>query len=236
MTLKERVRYFIKFLRSLLELNKRLIIGVWQLSRLSRPAVTVFGGGAIALEDPIAQLASEFTKKLAENGFSIITGGGPGIMEAANFGAYAYLQECKRDAKIACKPFISAAIGLLHLNQERINPYVQSQTSIIMDHFFSRKWLLVRYSSAFVIFPGGYGTMDELFEILTLKQRSRMPQYPIVLVNKAYWAPLLSWIEQRALAQGFIAPGDEKIFDVVDTVDEIFNIIAAYHGQVEQKK
>ena len=227
MELWRRLRYWFRFVRSVLGLVWRLLKGMWQLSRLFQPAVTIFGGSRIKLEEPVAQQASQLAKKLAESGYSIITGGGPGIMEAANFGAYAYHLECKIAAEKECRPVISGAVGLLHLNQERVNPYVQ--TSVIMDHFFSRKWLLVRYSSAFVVFPGGFGTLDEFFEIITLVQTGNMPHYPIILMGSDYWKPLLEWIQTRALAEGFIEQGDEKLFHVIDDVAIAFDIIHKYH-------
>lgn len=227
MQIWRRLIYFLKFSRSVLTLNKRLLVGMWQLSRLAQPAITIFGGSRIELDEPVAQQASQLAKKLAENGYSIITGGGPGIMEAANFGAYAYIKECQMAAGKDCRRPISAAIGLLHLNKEHVNPYVQ--TSVIMDHFFSRKWLLVRYSTAFVIFPGGFGTLDEFSEVLTLVQTGHMPVCPIILVGSDYWQPLLEWVNSRALAEGLIEQGEEKLFDVVDDMEAAFNIIQKHH-------
>jgi uncharacterized protein (TIGR00730 family) len=228
MSLASRLKYFAHFLKSVLELNLRLLGGMWRLTRIPQPAVTVFGGSRIGVDDQIGLQASLLAKKLAEHGFSIITGGGPGIMEAANFGALAYLKECKVDGVKVCRAMVSGAVGLVHLNQERVNPYVQ--TSVIMDHFFSRKWLLVRYSSAFVFFPGGFGTMDELFEVLTLVQTGKMPAYPIILIGAEYWKPILEWISTRALAQNLIQAGDEKIFIVVDDVQLAVDAIKQYHG------
>ncbi len=227
MQIWRRLIYFLKFMRSVLVLGRRLIAGMWKLTRLTQPAVTIFGGSRIELGDPIAQQASQLAKKLVKGGYSIITGGGPGIMEAANFGAYTYLEECQITAEKECRPMVSAAIGLMHLNKERVNPYVQ--TSVIMDHFFSRKWLLVRYSSAFVIFPGGFGTLDEFAEILTLVQTHHMPPHPIVLVGSDYWKPLLDWIKTRAQVHRLIDPGDEKLFRVVDDVEAAYDIIKRNH-------
>lgn len=231
MSMKRRLKYYAQFLKSVVTLNRRLLVGMWQLTKLSQPAVTIFGGSRVELEGPVARQAAELAKALAEKGYSIITGGGPGIMEAANFGAYAYLKERRQKAAPDYDLVVSGAVGLVHLNKERVNPYVQ--TSVIMDHFFSRKWLLVRYSSAFVVFPGGFGTLDEFFEVLTLAQTDKMPRYPIILLNSAYWKPLLEWINHKALPQGFIDAGDEKLFFVVDEICVAVEIIQRYHGQLK---
>lgn len=219
-----RLKEYCKFLRSLFTTNTHLLWGMWKLTRLPQPAITVFGGSRVELESEIALKAKELSFKLVDAGFSIITGGGPGIMEAANFGAIEYLRECDMNSPL-CKDrrLVSAGIGLIKLNKEKANPYVQE--NIVMEHFFSRKWLLVRYSVGFIIFPGGFGTMDELFEIVTLVQTQRMKRLPIVLVDVEYWQPLVEWINTRALEKGLISKEDTTILTFVDTVDEAFNYI-----------
>lgn len=229
MAIGRRTWYYLGFLKSVFNLNVRLLWGMWRLTKLTQPAVTIFGGARVELQDKIAQQASQLSKKLVELGYSIITGGGPGIMEAANFGAYAYQKECLLEEKQGCHKVVSAGVGVEHLNQERVNPYVQ--TSIIMDHFFSRKWLLARYSSAFIVFPGGFGTLDELFEIVVLEQTANMPNYPIILVDSHYWKPLLSWIETHVVAGGFAGVKDRKFITLVDDVADAVTIIQRYHGQ-----
>lgn len=229
MGIGRRLIYYLRFLKSVVNLNCRLLHGMWRLTRLSQPAVTVFGGVRVELQDKIAQQALQLSKELAELGYSIITGGGPGIMEAANFGAYAYQEECKLEAREGCRELVSVGIGLEHLNQERVNPYVQ--TNIIMDHFFSRKWLLVRYSSAFVVFPGGFGTLDELFEIVVLVQTGYMAKFPIILIGSHYWKPLLNWVDTHIIAGGFAENSEKKIMTVVDEVEDAVAIIQRYHGQ-----
>jgi uncharacterized protein (TIGR00730 family) len=224
-----RIKYLLIFSKSVASLNVKLIWGMLKLTKMTQPAVTVFGGSRIEIEDDVAQQAASLAKSLVERGYSIITGGGPGIMEAANFGAMAYVAECQRSGKKDCPVFVSGGVGVIHLNQEKVNQYVQ--TSIIMDHFFSRKWLLVRYSSAFVFFEGGFGTLDEFFEVITLKQTNKMPPYPIILVGSYYWEPLLEWINSRALVRNLVAKGDEKLFIVVDDVDLAVAAIERYHGR-----
>lgn len=196
--------------------TNRLIVGMWRLTKMPQPAITIFGGARVALDSPFAQKATAIAKALAGDGFTIITGGGPGIMEAANLGAMQYLNEC--DIQGNCRSMrVSAGIGLIRLNKERANPYVQE--NIIMDHFFARKWLLVRYSVGFIVFPGGFGTLDELFEIVTLVQCNRMSRLPIVLIGVDYWQPLVEWVYSRALEQKFIGLEDTNIFIVTDDIN-----------------
>ncbi|MBS1988371.1 TIGR00730 family Rossman fold protein [Candidatus Dependentiae bacterium] len=219
-----RIKEYSRFLKSLFKTNVRLLWGMWKLTKLPHPAITIFGGSRIALESEVALKAKDLSFKLVDAGFSIITGGGPGIMEAANFGAIEYLRECDLNSPMCRnRRIVSAGIGLIRLNKEKANPYVQE--NIVMEHFFSRKWLLVRYSVGFVIFPGGFGTMDELFEIVTLVQTQRMKKLPIVLVDIDYWKPLVDWIDTRALKQGLITKEDVAILKFVDTVDEAFEYI-----------
>lgn len=221
-----RVRQYLPFLKSLFQDNVRLIWGMWRLMKLPQPAITVFGGSRITGTSIYAHQASLVAKKLVSHGFSIITGGGPGIMEAANLGALEHFIECKLGQSQKCKPVVSAGIGLIRLNKERANPYVQEY--IEMEHFFSRKWLLVRYAIGFVVFPGGFGTLDELFEIVTLVQTQRMNRLPIVLVGKRHWQPLMTWIENTILTAGLIEENDGAILQLVDDVDEAVAIIVGY--------
>lgn len=222
-----RLQEYFKFLKSLFRTNIKLLWGMWRLTKLPHPAITVFGGSRIPLDSLHAKQASELARILASHGFSIITGGGPGIMEAANLGAIEFLRSCKiTNGEQHCPVFVSAGISLIRLNKELANPYVQE--NIVLDHFFARKWLLVRYSVGFVIFPGGFGTLDELFEIVTLVQCNRMTKVPIILINKEYWAPLIDWIYSRALRNNLITPGDENIISVTDDIQDAAERIRRY--------
>lgn len=218
-----RLRYYGKFLKSIFKINISLLWGMWKLTKLNQPAITVFGGARIEHDSKHAQQAAELAKKLVQHGYSIITGGGPGIMEAANYGAMEYVRECKLDDPKKCDMLVSAGIGLLQLNNEKENAYMQEH--ITMDHFFTRKWLLVRYAQGFVIFPGGFGTLDEFFEIITLRQTKKMQLAPIVLMNKDYWNPIVEWSQTKALENKLIDIDDLKLFTVVDTVDEAFAVL-----------
>lgn len=222
-----RLREYGRFLRSLFKTNIRLLCGMWKLTKLPHPAITVFGGARVSIDSEIGIKAKTLAKMLVAEGFSIITGGGPGIMEAANFGAIEYLRECDLNSPLCRnRSLVSAGIGLIRLNKEKVNPYVQE--NIIMEHFFSRKWLLVRYSVGFVVFPGGFGTLDELFEVVTLVQTNRMGKVPIVLVGRDFWNPLMEWISEKAINEGFIGKEDEDIIQVIDSVDEALDIIKKY--------
>lgn len=218
-----RFKEYGRFLRSLFKTNIRLLWGMWKLTKLPQPAITVFGGSRVDLDSPIGIKAKQLALKLVSAGFSIITGGGPGIMEAANYGAIEYLRECDLNSPLCGNRLVSAGIGLIRLNMEKTNPYVQE--NIVMEHFFSRKWLLVRYSVGFVIFPGGFGTLDELFEIVTLVQTHRMKQMPIILIDREYWQPIMEWIHQRALRENLITKDDLKIIMVMDSIDEACEMI-----------
>ena len=218
------------FLKSLFIINIRLLYGMWRLTRLVQPVITVFGGARVMAGTQYALYSEELAYRLARDGFSIITGGGPGIMEAANKGAYEYIKQkpekCKSGAcqHSRCKRFlISMGIGVTGLNDGPLNHYLQDL--IVMDHFFSRKWFLVRYASGFVIFPGGIGTFDELFEILTLAYTGNLQNAPIVLVGKEYWQPLIDWMYAYGVQEGFIMKKDAELISLVDSVEEAFAII-----------
>ena len=175
---------------------------------LSGPCITVFGSARFKEDHPYYIKAREFGKRIAELGFTTITGGGPGIMEAANRGAFE-----NNGKSVGCNiqlPF-----------EQKENPYVQK--SVTFEHFFVRKVLLVKYSYAFVIMPGGFGTMDEFFETLTLVQTKTISQFPIVLFGKEYFQPLLENIEWMS-QQGTISKEDMSLVLITDSVDEAMQL------------
>jgi uncharacterized protein (TIGR00730 family) len=188
------------------------------------PSITVFGSARYKESHPYYAKAREFGKRIAESGFTTMTGGGPGIMEAANRGAFE-----NKGKSIGCNiqlPF-----------EQKVNPYVQK--SVTFEHFFVRKVLLVKYSYAFVIMPGGFGTMDELFEILTLVQTKSVTNFPIVLFGKEYYKPLTESIEWMA-QQGTISKEDINLVLVTDSIDEamghITNYISTYYKVKPRKR
>jgi len=189
----------------------RLVRGVWMLSKVPQPVVTVFGGSKIEQGHKYAQQANELGQMLMKKNISVITGGGPGIMQAANCGAFENKNESGK-AK-------SVGIGVRGLEQEKHNEC--SNEFLVTKYFFARKWLLTRYATAFAVFPGGYGTLDELFEITTLMQTDKLKRSPIVLINKAYWAPLVEWIK-KAEAEGLLLKKDADLIFVTDNIEHAF--------------
>src|SRR5216684_415258 len=165
------------------------------------PGVTVFGSARMQPSNPHYQAAVDLAKGLAENNLAIITGGGPGIMEAANRGA----------ARAKGKS-IGLNIELPH--EQKGNRY--ANIPINFHYFFSRKVCFVKYSIGFVFMPGGFGTLDEFFEVLTLVQTGRIARFPLVLIGRDYWSGLLKWMEKIMLEKGFISRGDEKLFSLTD--------------------
>src|SRR5689334_13964676 len=174
-------------------------------------AVTVFGSARTTSDDPYYERAVETARMLAEEGFPIITGGGPGIMEAANRGA----QE-GNGLSIGCNielPF-----------EQGTNPYVERP--INFHYFFVRKTMFVKYSTAFIVFPGGFGTMDELFEALTLIQTGKVKHFPVVLLGKEYWSGLVAWLVDRVAGEGKIDTKDMDLFHVTDHPAEAVGLVA----------
>jgi uncharacterized protein (TIGR00730 family) len=179
------------------------------------PAVTVFGSARVKAADPLYELARTIGRKLAEAGYAVITGGGPGTMEAANRG-------CQEGGGLS----VGCNIELPH--EQSLNPYVD--LGVEFRYFFARKTMFVKYAEAFVILPGGFGTMDELFEALTLIQTGKVRHFPVVLVGTSYWGGLLDWIRSTLLANGMISPGDVELLRITDDPDEAIQIIQA-HGK-----
>jgi uncharacterized protein (TIGR00730 family) len=176
-------------------------------------AVAVFGSARTPIDSPDYKVAMRVGAALAKAGFAVITGGGPGAMEAANRGAHE-----------AGGLSIGANIELPH--EQHLNPYVD--LSVEFHYFFARKTMFVKYADAFVIMPGGFGTLDELFEALTLIQTGKVRNFPVVLIGHAYWDGLLAWMREVQLPAGAIAQADLDLLTVTDDPDEACSIIAAY--------
>jgi uncharacterized protein (TIGR00730 family) len=181
------------------------------------PAVTMFGSARIAAGAPMYELGRTIARRLAESGFAIITGGGPGIMEAANRG-------CREGGGLS----IGCNIELPH--EQFVNPYVD--LGIEFRYFFARKTMFVKYADAFVILPGGFGTLDELFESLTLIQTGKVRDFPVVLVGRDYWEGLLDWMREVQLPAGAIAAGDIDLLKVTDDPGEVVAIVRSYAARV----
>jgi hypothetical protein len=177
------------------------------------PAVTVFGSARVAEGAPMYELARTISRRLAESGFAIITGGGPGVMEAANRG-------CREGGGLS----VGCNIELPH--EQGLNPYVD--LGIEFRYFFARKMMFVKYADAFVILPGGFGTLDELFESLTLIQTGKVRDFPVVLVGTSYWQGLLDWMRDVQLPAGAISAADIDLLQLTDDPDEVCEIVRAY--------
>ena len=173
-------------------------------------AVSVFGSARTEEGHPDYALARQVASALGGAGFAVITGGGPGIMEAANRGA--------QDAGVE-----SIGLNIELPFEQGMNPYVD--VPLEFHYFFTRKVMFVRYASGFVVFPGGFGTLDELFEALTLIQTGKVRHFPIVLVRGEYWEGMIDWLRERMLAEGMISPGDEGLVQVCDDPAEIVSVI-----------
>ena len=179
-------------------------------------AVTIFGSARSRPGDPDYEAAVTTARMLGESGFAIITGGGPGIMEAANKGA--------EEAGV-----LSVGLNIELPFEQHVNPYVD--LALDFRYFFVRKTMLVKYAHAFVIFPGGFGTMDELFEALTLIQTGKIKNFPVILYNTAYWAGLQEWLRNTMLAGGKISEPDLDLMILTDSPQEICDIVLASMGE-----
>lgn len=169
------------------------------------PAISVFGSARTKPDDPMFAAASEIASKLCDAGYAVITGGGPGSMEAANRGA----SECGG---------VSVGLGIELPHEQGMNDWVD--LGINFRYFFVRKTMFVKYSQGFVVLPGGFGTMDELFEALTLAQTGKITSFPIVLFGSAYWGGLIDWLRDTMEVDGKISPGDIDMLHVTDDVDD----------------
>lgn len=194
-----------------------LIEGFDRLSGVE-PAVTIYGSARIGPGDELYAQTEEIARRLGEKGFSIITGGGPGVMEAANKGA--------REAGVA-----SIGLNIELPVEQATNPYVTK--ALRFNHFFVRKVMLVKYAIAFVIMPGGLGTLDELTEVLTLMQTHKIRPFPVVLFDSKYWRGFLDWLKDTVLARGYISEEDFHHVRVCDRPDEVTEAVERWYASQE---
>jgi len=180
------------------------------------PCVTIFGSARTKLGDKYYELAVTISKKVSEAGYGIITGGGPGIMEAGNKGAH-----------LAGGTSVGLNIDLPF--EQHDNPYIDDDKSLDFDYFFVRKVMFVKYSQGFVVMPGGFGTLDELFEAITLIQTNKIGRFPIILVGTVFWQGLMDWIKNTMLEAGNISPKDLDLIKIADTAEEVVEIIDAFY-------
>ncbi len=196
-----------------LRIQSELVDGIEHLIKIKHAAI-VYGSARLLPDNPYYQQAERLGKLLSQSGINVITGGGPGIMEAANKGAF------HQGAKS-----IGLNISLPH--EQNANPY--QDVSLNFRYFFVRKFMFLKQAMSFVVFPGGYGTLDELFEVLTLIQTGKSEAFPIVLVGSAFWSGLLDWIKGTLLSEGCISEEDLKLITVCDDVDVAATIIINHY-------
>lgn len=180
------------------------------------PCVSIFGSARVRPGQPYYELAVEVSKKVAEAGYGIITGGGPGIMEAGNKGA-----------NLAGGTSVGLNIDLPF--EQHDNPYIDNDKNLDFDYFFVRKVMFVKYSQGFVVMPGGFGTLDELFEAITLIQTNKIHTFPIILVGTEFWSGLMDWVKETMLNAGNISPHDLDLIKIVDTAEDVVDIIDAFY-------
>ncbi|MDQ0784132.1 TIGR00730 family Rossman fold protein [Chryseobacterium sp. W4I1] len=182
------------------------------------PCVSIFGSARLKPESKYYEMAVEIAEKITKLGFGIITGGGPGIMEAGNKGAFNGQGR-------------SIGLNIDLPFEQHFNPYINKSYSMNFDYFFVRKVMFVKYSQGFVVMPGGFGTLDELTEAITLIQTNKIGKFPIVLVGSEFWGGLLEWFKATLLKEGMIAEDDLDLYRVVDTADEAVAHIKAFYDK-----
>lgn len=204
-----RIKRFAVLFGRLMYTMLQMLYGGWRITKLPQPIVSIFGSSRLKQHTPYTQKAHELGRRLMENGVSILTGGGPGIMEAAICGL-------KLSGKGKGK---SMGIGVRGLDE---NWNICAQDYFELEYFFARQWLLIQFSMGYVIFPGGFGTLNELADVLTLIQTKSLKKMPVVLIGKEYWDPLVDWIQNEALQHGAILKEELEFFYVTDDLDEAF--------------
>jgi len=207
---------------SIFKIMAEFVEGFEKMAKIG-PCVSVFGSARTKPEHPHYKLAVEISQKLSEAGWGIITGGGPGIMEAGNKGA---------------KAGGSASVGL-NINlpfETNNNLYQDDDKRLNFDYFFVRKMIFLKYSQGIIVMPGGFGTLDELFEALTLVQTDKRAKFPIVLVDRKFWEPLIGWIQNTLIEdQAYVSAKDTQLFEIVDTSTEAVDVIFSFYEKYSMK-
>jgi uncharacterized protein (TIGR00730 family) len=200
------------------KIMSEFVEGFEKMSRIG-PCVSIFGSARTKPENPYYLLAEEIAFKLTREGYGVISGGGPGIMEAANKGAKAGGGK-------------SVGLNIVLPFEQTSNPFIDNDKNINFDYFFVRKTIFLKYSQGFIAMPGGFGTLDELFEAITLIQTTKVAHFPIILVGKKYWEGLMIWVKDTMLhAEHNISEKDLDLFNIVDTADEAVVIINEFYSK-----
>jgi hypothetical protein len=206
---------------AIFKIMSEFVEGYEKLSKIG-PCVSIFGSARTKPEDPFYKLAEEVAFKLTQNGFGVITGGGPGIMEAGNKGAYR-------------GKGTSVGLNIELPFEQHDNPWIDNDKNLEFHYFFVRKVMFVKYSQGFIVMPGGFGTMDELFEAITLIQTKKIGRFPIVLVGRDFWSGLLDWIKKTLIAEGNISEEDLNLFRIVDIADEAIDHLNKFYSKYSLK-
>jgi uncharacterized protein (TIGR00730 family) len=203
---------------AIFKIMSEFVNGYERLSRIG-PCVSIFGSARTKPNHEYYILAERIAKKITEHGYGVITGGGPGIMEAGNKGAH-------------LAGGTSVGLNIVLPFEQNDNPYIDHDKVLDFDYFFVRKVMFVKYSQGFVVMPGGFGTLDELFEAITLIQTHKIDKFPIILVGTKFWGGLLDWIKQTLLEEnGNISPEDLNLIHLVDHEDEVLDILDSFYRQ-----
>ena len=194
------------------------VSGFEKMSKIG-PCVTIFGSARTKPDNTYYLLAEKIAKRIVESGYGVITGGGPGIMEAGNKGAH-------------LGGGTSVGLNIELPFEQHDNPYIDSDKNLDFDYFFVRKVMFVKYSQGFVVMPGGFGTLDELFEAITLIQTHKIEKFPIILVGTEFWTGLMDWIKTTLLNEfGNISEKDLELINLVDTEDEVIHILDSFYKE-----
>jgi uncharacterized protein (TIGR00730 family) len=194
-----------------------MVEGFEKLAKIG-PCVSIFGSARTKPDDQYYQMAEEIAAKLVRHGYGVVTGGGPGIMEAGNKGA-------------ASEKGKSVGLNIELPHEQGSNIYIDPDKLISFDYFFVRKVMFVKYSQGFIVMPGGFGTLDELFEAITLIQTNKIGRFPIVLVGKSFWSGLIAWVKETMLGEGNISPQDLDLINIVDTPTEAVQVIDDFYSK-----
>ncbi len=206
---------------SVFKVMSEMVDGFEKLGRIG-PCVSIFGSARVKETHENYKLTEEIAYLLTKKGFGIISGGGPGIMEAANKGAH-----------FAGGKSVGLNIELPH--EQRANPFIDNDKLLSFDYFFVRKVMFMKYSQGYIVLPGGFGTLDEMFEAITLIQTHKMVRFPIVLVKSSYWKGLMDWINKQVLEEDMISSEDMKLFRIVDTAEEAVGHIEKFYAKFDIK-
>jgi uncharacterized protein (TIGR00730 family) len=200
---------------AIFKIMAEFVEGFERLSKIG-PCVSIFGSARTKPDHKYYKLAESIAYELTQSGYGVVTGGGPGIMEAGNKGA-------------ARGKGTSVGLNIELPFEQNDNPYIDSDKSLDFDYFFVRKVMFVKYSQGFVVMPGGFGTMDELFEAMTLIQTKKIGKFPIVLVGRKFWSGLIDWVKNTLVEEGNISPKDLELISIVDTEEEVLEVINTFY-------